>query len=151
MRKIAHRTKSGSKRDIPAALDLVQIVGATTSLKKAGRSWKGLCPFHDEVIPSFHVSPNKSFYFCFGCGAKGDAVGFIRALAEEGKKVRALARARQAIGAAGGDPEALDEKVLDLVARVLDRSAEEGRQFESEHGHPRNVACDCDPDEAGSF
>jgi DNA primase len=66
------------KRDILAATDLVQLVGTTTSLKKAGRSWKGLCPFHGEKTPSFHVHPDKGFYYCFGCGAKGDAITFVR-------------------------------------------------------------------------
>jgi DNA primase catalytic core len=66
------------KRDVLAATDLVSLVGATTSLKKAGRSWKGLCPFHGEKTPSFHVHPDKGFYYCFGCGAKGDAITFVR-------------------------------------------------------------------------
>jgi DNA primase len=66
------------KRDVLAATDLVQLVGATTSLKKSGRSWKGLCPFHGEKTPSFHVHPDKGFYYCFGCGAKGDAITFVR-------------------------------------------------------------------------
>jgi DNA primase len=66
------------KRDVLAATDLVQLVGTATSLKKAGRSWKGLCPFHSEKTPSFHVHPDKGFYYCFGCGAKGDAITFVR-------------------------------------------------------------------------
>jgi len=66
------------KRDVLAATDLVQLVGAATSLKKAGRSWKGLCPFHGEKTPSFHVHPDKGFYYCFGCGAKGDAITCVR-------------------------------------------------------------------------
>ena len=66
------------KRDVLSATDLVALVGAVTSLKKAGSSWKGLCPFHGEKTPSFHVHPEKGFYYCFGCGAKGDAISFIR-------------------------------------------------------------------------
>jgi DNA primase len=66
------------KRDVLAGTDLVALVGATTSLKKSGRSWKGLCPFHGEKTPSFHVHPDKGFYYCFGCGAKGDAITFVR-------------------------------------------------------------------------
>jgi DNA primase len=66
------------KREVLAATDLVQLIGAVTSLKKAGRSWKGLCPFHTEKSPSFHVHPDKGFYYCFGCGAKGDAITFVR-------------------------------------------------------------------------
>jgi len=66
------------KREVLAATDLVALIGSVTSLKKAGRSWKGLCPFHGEKTPSFHVHPEKGFYYCFGCGAKGDAITFVR-------------------------------------------------------------------------
>lgn len=66
------------KRDVLHATDLVSLVGATTSLKKMGKSWKGLCPFHGEKSPSFYVHPDKGFYYCFGCGAKGDAITFVR-------------------------------------------------------------------------
>jgi DNA primase len=66
------------KHDVLAATDLVALVGAVTGLKKAGNSWKGLCPFHGEKTPSFHVHPERGFYYCFGCGAKGDAITFVR-------------------------------------------------------------------------
>ncbi len=66
------------KRDVLSATDLVALIGAATALKKAGRSWKGLCPFHTEKTPSFHVHPERGFYYCFGCGAKGDAITFVR-------------------------------------------------------------------------
>src|SRR5512140_265910 len=66
------------KRDVLAATDLVQLIGAVTALKKAGRSWKGLCPFHTEKTPSFHVHAERGYYYCFGCGAKGDAITFVR-------------------------------------------------------------------------
>ena len=66
------------KHDVLAATDIVALVGAVTGLKKAGSSWKGLCPFHGEKTPSFHVHPERGFYYCFGCGAKGDAITFVR-------------------------------------------------------------------------
>jgi DNA primase len=66
------------KREVLAATDLVSLVGGATSLKKMGASWKGLCPFHGEKTPSFYVHPQKGFYYCFGCGAKGDAITFVR-------------------------------------------------------------------------
>ncbi len=49
-----------------------------TRLKKAGRSWKGLCPFHNERTPSFTVDRDKGLYHCFGCGAGGDVIHFVR-------------------------------------------------------------------------
>ncbi len=66
------------KRDVLQATDLVSLIGGATSLKKVGASWKGLCPFHGEKTPSFYVHPTKGFYYCFGCGAKGDAITFVR-------------------------------------------------------------------------
>jgi len=66
------------KHDVLAATDIVALIGAVTGLKKAGNSWKGLCPFHGEKTPSFHVHPDRGFYYCFGCGAKGDAITFVR-------------------------------------------------------------------------
>jgi DNA primase len=66
------------KRDVLNATDLVALIGAQTSLKKMGKSWKGLCPFHGEKTASFYVHPDKGFYYCFGCGAKGDAITFVR-------------------------------------------------------------------------
>ena len=54
---------------------LVQRSGV--SLKKAGREWKGCCPFHQEKTPSFYVNDEKSFYHCFGCEAHGDAIRWL--------------------------------------------------------------------------
>lgn len=60
-------------------LDLVEVVDKRVRLKKAGRNYTACCPFHDEKTPSFSVSPEKQFYHCFGCGASGNAVGFVMA------------------------------------------------------------------------
>ncbi|MBI2802489.1 MAG: DNA primase [Gammaproteobacteria bacterium] len=57
--------------------DIVEIVSRAVQLKKAGRDFQGLCPFHTEKTPSFTVSPDKQFYHCFGCGAHGSAIGFV--------------------------------------------------------------------------
>ncbi|MBH9553463.1 DNA primase [Inhella gelatinilytica] len=58
-------------------LDIVEVVGAHISLKKSGASYKGLCPFHGEKTPSFHVSATRQTYHCFGCGVHGDAIRFL--------------------------------------------------------------------------
>ncbi|MEE8094539.1 MAG: DNA primase [Gammaproteobacteria bacterium] len=60
-----------------ARADIVEVVGNRVTLKKAGREYKAVCPFHDEKTPSFTVSPTKGFYHCFGCGAHGTAIGFL--------------------------------------------------------------------------
>ncbi|MGK2915359.1 MAG: DNA primase [Porticoccaceae bacterium] len=58
-------------------LDMVEIVGSRLDLRKAGKNYTARCPFHDEKTPSFSVSPEKQFYYCFGCGAGGNAIGFV--------------------------------------------------------------------------
>jgi len=63
--------------DLLARADIVELIDARIQLKKAGREYKGLCPFHNEKTPSFMVSPAKQFYHCFGCGAHGTAIGFL--------------------------------------------------------------------------
>ncbi|MEX2125435.1 MAG: DNA primase [Woeseia sp.] len=63
--------------DLIARADIVEVLGTRIQLKKAGREYKGVCPFHDEKTPSFTVSPMKGFYHCFGCGAHGTALGFL--------------------------------------------------------------------------
>ena len=63
--------------DLLARTDVVDVVSSVVKLKKSGRNWHGLCPFHNEKTPSFTVSQEKQFYHCFGCGAHGNAVGFL--------------------------------------------------------------------------
>ncbi|MBL9017096.1 MAG: DNA primase, partial [Myxococcales bacterium] len=65
------------------AADIVAVIGQHVQLRKAGRSWKGLCPFHGEKTPSFNVSPDKGFFHCFGCQKHGDVFTFVMEL--EGK------------------------------------------------------------------
>ncbi len=60
-------------------VDLVEIVNARVPLRRAGREFMACCPFHAEKTPSFSVSPRKQFYHCFGCGAHGNAIGFLMA------------------------------------------------------------------------
>jgi DNA primase len=57
--------------------DIVQLIGGYVPLKKAGRYYKGLCPFHSERTPSFHVNQERQTYHCFGCGAGGTAINFV--------------------------------------------------------------------------
>src|SRR4051794_10085455 len=59
------------------AIDMVQLVGKKTDLRKVGSRWTGLCPFHDERTPSFSVNADDKLFYCFGCQAKGDAFGFV--------------------------------------------------------------------------
>jgi DNA primase len=68
----------GVLAELRSAADIVAVIGDHTKLKKAGRSWKGLCPFHSERTPSFTVDRDKGLYHCFGCGVGGDVIHFVR-------------------------------------------------------------------------
>jgi DNA primase len=68
---------SGFIADLLARVDIVEVIGRHVQLKKGGANLMGLCPFHGEKSPSFSVSPSKQFYYCFGCGASGDAIRFL--------------------------------------------------------------------------
>lgn len=60
-----------------ARVDIADLIGQHVQIKKAGARFIGLCPFHDEKTPSFHIVPSKQFFHCFGCGQSGDAIGFV--------------------------------------------------------------------------
>ena len=63
--------------EIRARVPLSGLIGRKVRLTRAGREWKSPCPFHKEKTPSFYVNDAKAFFHCFGCGAHGDAVGFL--------------------------------------------------------------------------
>ncbi len=64
--------------DFKSQCDIVNVVSHYVVLEKAGSSYRGLCPFHDEKTPSFYVNPQKGFFHCFGCGASGDVIEFVK-------------------------------------------------------------------------
>lgn len=63
--------------ELLARTDLTDVVASRISLKKTGQNYSALCPFHNEKSPSFSLNPNKQFYYCFGCGAGGNAISFV--------------------------------------------------------------------------
>jgi DNA primase len=63
--------------DLLDRVDIVEVIDRRGKLKKTGKNYSARCPFHEEKTPSFSVSPDKQFYYCFGCGAGGNALGFI--------------------------------------------------------------------------
>ncbi len=66
-----------SKHSVQQATDIVELVGEHVALKRQGREFVGLCPFHDDHSPSMHVVPDKQIYKCFSCGAGGDVFAFV--------------------------------------------------------------------------
>lgn len=65
------------KSQVLASTDIVELIGQSVALKRRGKDFVGLCPFHQEKTPSFHVSPSKQFFRCFGCKAGGNAIDFV--------------------------------------------------------------------------
>ena len=136
------------------AVDIVAVIGEHVQLKRVGRRWQGLCPFHGEKTPSFSVNAEMGLYHCFGCKASGDAITFIREVehADFGEAVDKLAgRAgialRYTSPAEGADPskrgaltEALEQAVEWYHRRLL--SAEDAgpaRSYLRERGYDGGV------------
>ena len=63
--------------DLLSRIDIVDVIDKRVSLKKTGKNYSACCPFHQEKTPSFSVQPDRQFYYCFGCGAGGNALGFV--------------------------------------------------------------------------
>src|SRR2546423_7353154 len=70
--------KDASVDEVKAAADMVAVVSARSQLRKTGGRYLGRCPFHEERTPSFSVNATEKLYYCFGCGAKGDLITFVR-------------------------------------------------------------------------
>ncbi len=66
------------KAQVLGSIDIVELIGRSVTLKRQGKDYVGLCPFHQEKSPSFHVSPAKQFFHCFGCKKSGDAINFVK-------------------------------------------------------------------------
>jgi DNA primase len=69
--------------EVKAKVDIVDVIGEHVVLKKRGKDYLGTCPFHQEKSPSFSVSPTKQMYYCFGCQAGGNAIGFMMELGKQ--------------------------------------------------------------------
>jgi DNA primase len=108
-------------------IDIVEIIEIYVTLQKAGRDYKACCPFHHEKTPSFTVSPRKQFYYCFGCGAHGNALkflmehqhlGFVEAIEHLANRAGMLVPTQQNPGLSKTKERSNDfYKVLDKVAQ----------------------------------
>ena len=75
--RIASRSRRPSSTTCTCTPTSCQVIGDVVSLKRSGATWKGLCPFHGEKTPSFHVNREKGFFHCFGCHVGGDVIKFV--------------------------------------------------------------------------
>lgn len=114
--------------EVRQKLDLLDVVSARVDLKKSGRSYKGLCPFHNERTPSFILSPERQNWHCFGCGAGGDVFAFVMKAegVEFGEALRLLA-ARAGV-------------TLDFSPRKVAESEERRRLLAANHAAARFFA-----------
>jgi DNA primase len=90
--------------DLKLQANIVQIVQEYVPLRRAGTTFKGLCPFHSEKTPSFHVNPDRGFFHCFGCGAGGDVFKFLE-LHEKVGFADAVKMVAQKLGVALPEPD----------------------------------------------
>lgn len=67
----------GDVDEVKSRLNIIDVIGTKVALKKSGRNFKGLCPFHNEKTPSFMVSPDRQVFHCFGCGKGGSVIDFV--------------------------------------------------------------------------
>ena len=115
--------------DLKAQTNIVALIGDVVALKKAGATYKGLCPFHQERTPSFNVNGDKGFFKCFGCGAGGDAVKFVELHQKLSfpESVRYLAqRAGIAVPETQGGP---DEREATAIREALVKLHEDAAAF----------------------
>ena len=123
-------------------VDIVEVVDHRVKLKKSGKNYSACCPFHDEKTPSFTVSPDKQFYYCFGCGASGNALGFLMDYervsfpeAVEGLAHNAgLEVPREAPSAAQSEEEKRRKRLYELLEQCNDYYLQQLRQ------HPGRAA-----------
>ncbi|MDR7417638.1 MAG: DNA primase [Armatimonadota bacterium] len=113
------------KEEIRRRTDILALVGAHAALKKSGRYYKALCPFHQEKTPSFHVDPERGVFHCFGCGAGGDVFDFLMRIGNMTFVESAQELARRAGVQIDTSPEAARwASERDQILRALDGARE---------------------------
>jgi DNA primase len=129
-------TSSDAKTQVLQAVDVVELIGHAVKLKRRGKDYVGLCPFHQEKTPSFHVKPDKQFFICYGCKAAGNAIDFVirRDRVEFIEALKILAKhAGIDLPRFGGSKEKTGERQL-----LLEAHSTAATLFEKLLGHPQD-------------
>lgn len=148
------RIAQADVEEVKARTDLAALIGERVALRPAGvGSLKGLCPFHDERTPSFHVRPQSGFYHCFGCGESGDAYTFVQKMDQlsfSEAVERLAARVGYALHTSDGDQRERSGRVRlyqanaaaaeFFRAQLAEPDAEAARQFLGERGFDAGAA-----------
>lgn len=114
------------KRRVLEATDIVSLIGEQVALKRVGRRWVGICPFHSEDTPSLSVNPEQGLYYCFGCHASGDAISFVTQVyrlefTESLEHLAQRAGVRMTpLNRAEGENRSKREGLLDILSRAQD-------------------------------
>lgn len=113
--------------ELKARIDIEEIVGAYVNVKRRGRNLVGLCPFHSEKTPSFTVYPDSQSFYCFGCGAGGDVVTFVRRI-ENLDYIEAVKLLAQRAGIPMPE-DGYDDSFARLKTRILEINRETARFY----------------------
>ena len=114
-------------RELQERTDIEKLVGSYVDLKRRGKTFVGLCPFHNEKTPSFTVYPDSNSFYCFGCGAGGDAITFIRRI-ENLDYVEAVKTVAQAAGMKMPE-DGFDDTLSKKRNRILSANREAAKFF----------------------
>ncbi|MBR6940500.1 MAG: DNA primase, partial [Clostridia bacterium] len=116
-------------RDMLDRLDIEDVISSYISLKRNGRTLKGLCPFHNEKTPSFTVYPDTRSFYCFGCGASGDVISFIMRM-DNLDYVEAVKTCAERAGMTMPE-DGYDDTLAKLRVRILNANREAARFYNS--------------------
>ncbi len=115
------------KQELKARSDIGDIVSSYVNLKRRGKNLVGLCPFHNEKTPSFHVYPENGSFYCFGCNTGGDVISFVERI-ENLDYIEAVRFLAQRAGLAVPE-DGVDDSLLKLKTRILEINRESARFF----------------------
>ncbi|MBK8190078.1 MAG: DNA primase [Vampirovibrionales bacterium] len=136
---------------VKGQLDIVEIISRHLPLKRAGRNYLGLCPFHPDKHPSMNVSREKGLFKCFSCGEGGDALSFLMKIERKtfGEVIRELAEAQGVDIEQDGVAAQEADRRRDLSQRLLTLNQEAQAYFEAQFAEPSGAMARCYCDERG--